>query len=57
MIFLLYTSAVKYSVIGDPNSADSFDGKSPEATVQRCSLEKVFLKYAENLQESTHAAV
>ena len=48
---------MKYSVIGDPNSADSFDGKSPEATVQRCSLEKVFLKYAANLQESTHAAV
>ena len=28
-----------------------------EAAVQRCSLEKVFWKYAANLQENTHAEV
>ena len=26
-----------------------------EAAVQRCSLEKMFWKYAENLQENAHA--
>ena len=26
-----------------------------EAAVQRCSLEKVFWKYAANLQKNTHA--
>ena len=29
----------------------------PEAAIQRCSFEKVFLKYAVNLQENTHAEV
>ena len=28
-----------------------------EAAVQRCSSEKVFWKYAANLQENTHAKV
>ena len=28
-----------------------------EAAIQTCSKEKVFLKYAENLQENTHAEV
>ena len=28
-----------------------------EADTQRCSLEKVFWKYAANLQENTHAEV
>ena len=28
-----------------------------EAATQRCSLEKVFWKYAANLQENTHAEV
>ena len=28
-----------------------------EATIQRCSVEKVFRKYAANLQEDTHAEV
>ena len=32
-------------------------GKSTEATIQRCSLEKVFWKYVANLQENTHAEV
>ena len=31
--------------------------KSTEATVQGCSYEMVFLKYAANLQENTHAEV
>ena len=30
---------------------------STEAAIQWCSLEKVFWKYAVNLQESTHAKV
>ena len=30
---------------------------NPEATVQRCSWEKVFWKYTANLQENTHAEV
>ena len=29
----------------------------PEATIQRCSYEKVFWKYAVSLQENTHAEV
>ena len=29
----------------------------PEVATQRCSQEKVFLKYAANLQENTHAKV
>ena len=29
----------------------------PEAAIQRCSYEKVFWKYAENLQDNTHAEV
>ena len=29
----------------------------PEAATQRCSWEKVFWKYAANLQENTHAEV
>ena len=28
-----------------------------EAAIQRCFLEKVFWKYAANLQENTHAEV
>ena len=28
-----------------------------EAATQRCSFEKVFWKYASNLQENTHAEV
>ena len=28
-----------------------------EAAIHRCSLEKVFWKYAENVQENTHAEV
>ena len=28
-----------------------------EAATQKCSLEKVFWKYAANLQQSTHAEV
>ena len=28
---------------------------TPEAAIQRCSYEKVFWKYAANLQENTHA--
>ena len=31
--------------------------KSSEAATRRCSLEKVFRKYAANLQENTHAEV
>ena len=31
--------------------------KTPEAAVHRCSLEKVFWKYATNFQENTHAEV
>ena len=30
-------------------------GKDTEAATQRCSEEKVFWKYAVNLQENTHA--
>ena len=30
---------------------------SSEAALQRCSYKKVFLKYAANLQENTHAKV
>ena len=33
------------------------DKHFPEAAHQRCSYEKVPWKYAENLQESTHAKV
>ena len=29
----------------------------PEAALQRCSLEKMFWKYAANLQEKTHVEV
>ena len=29
----------------------------PEAATQRCSAEKMFWKYAANLQENTHAEV
>ena len=32
-------------------------GHRPEAAIQRCSWEKVFWKYAANLQENTHAEV
>ena len=32
-------------------------GQFTEATLQRCSWEKVFWKYAANLQENTHAEV
>ena len=31
--------------------------ENTEAVVQRCSYEKVFWKYAANLQENTHAEV
>ena len=31
--------------------------KTTEVAVQRCSQEKVFWKYAANLQENTHAEV
>ena len=31
--------------------------KIPEAAIHRCSYEKVFRKYAANLQENTHAEV
>ena len=30
---------------------------SSEAAIKRCSYEKVFWKYAANLQENTHAEV
>ena len=31
--------------------------KGTEAAIQRCSVEKVFWKYAANLQENNHAEV
>ena len=34
-----------------------FKGITSEAGVQRCSWEKVFWKYAANLQENTHVEV
>ena len=34
-----------------------YDILSPEAATQRCSKEKVFWKFAANLQENTHAEV
>ena len=38
-------------------TANSTKKKVSEAAVQRCSYEKVFWKYAANLQENTHAKV
>ena len=44
-----FTASYGYSqIISDP---------IPEAAPQRCSWEKVFWKYAANLQEKTHAEV
>ena len=46
---------------GTKNSVESTMSKglhpNAEAAAQRCSLEKVFWKYAANLQENTHAEV
>ena len=38
-------------------SRQSFFFIFPEAALQRCFYEKVFWKYAANLQENTHAKV
>ena len=38
------------------NKIDQYN-RQHSAALQRCSLEKMFYKYAANLQENTHAEV
>ena len=39
------------------NSEENENMAATEAAVQRCFLEKVFWKYAANLQQNTHVEV
>ena len=53
-IELLYLSLANLSTIREEGLKLRWELGS-EAAVQRCSYEKVFWKYAANLQENTHA--
>ena len=44
-------------IVFEVESSQNILKLSSEAGVQGCSLEKVFWKYAANLQENTHAEV